>query len=333
MRFAVLATGIVGAYVGVTALQAAVGSSERATAAHELRIPVGAPGSASLYARDIGRGQPIVVLHGGPDFDHSYFLPELDRLASGYHLIYYDQRGRGKSADGVRPEDVTIESEMADLEKVRESFHLPTAAIMGHSWGTVLALEYAIRHADRISHLILMNPAPASAADFAQFRQAYRDKLGSDLDRLKAEAATPGYKDGDPDAVTAYYRIHFRPALARPADLELLVARLRASFTREGVLKARAIEDRLNKETWLSDGYDLLPKLAHLRIPMLVVWSDPDFIPRATAQHIAQAVPNARFAVLDGCSHFAFLECPGPVRKELDEFFRAAPRSPAGGGR
>jgi proline iminopeptidase len=55
---------------------------------HESRIPVG---GAELYARDIGQGTPIIVLHGGPDFDHSYLLPELDRLSDSYHLIYYDQ--------------------------------------------------------------------------------------------------------------------------------------------------------------------------------------------------------------------------------------------------
>src|SRR6266852_9594909 len=76
--------------------------TERIAAPLESRIPVG---KASLYAREIGRGQPIIVLHGGPDFDHGYLLPDLDRLADAFRLIYYDQRGRGKSADHVRPEE------------------------------------------------------------------------------------------------------------------------------------------------------------------------------------------------------------------------------------
>jgi pimeloyl-ACP methyl ester carboxylesterase len=57
----------------------------------------------ALYSRDIGQGTPIIVLHGGPDFDHSYLLPELDRLSDSFHLIYYHQRGRGRSADRVQP--------------------------------------------------------------------------------------------------------------------------------------------------------------------------------------------------------------------------------------
>jgi proline iminopeptidase len=64
-------------------------------------------GSASLQVRTIGKGKSVIVLHGGPDFDYGYLLPELDRFKDAYRLIYYDQRGRGKSADHVRPEDVT----------------------------------------------------------------------------------------------------------------------------------------------------------------------------------------------------------------------------------
>jgi hypothetical protein len=61
----------------------------------ETRVPVG---GAELYAREIGKGTSVIVLHGGPDFDHSYLLPELDRLSDAFHLIDYDQRGRGSSA-------------------------------------------------------------------------------------------------------------------------------------------------------------------------------------------------------------------------------------------
>jgi proline iminopeptidase len=294
----------------------------RGAAPHDVRVPVG---GATLYARDIGRGRPIVVLHGGPDFDHSYLRPDLDRLADSFRLIYYDQRGRGRSADGVRAEDVTLASDIADLDKVREHFQLSSTAVLGHSWGTVLALEYAIRYPQRVSHLILMNPAPASAADYRRMRKERLETLGDDLDRLRAAAATDGYKAGDPDAVAAYYRIHFKAALRRPEDYERLMARMRPSFTTsEAVLKARHVEDRLMADSWSVDGYDLLPRLRRLAIPTLVVHGDHDFIPSFAAEHIAAAVPAARFVTMRECGHFAYLECPGPVRKEIDEFFRKA---------
>jgi len=301
----------------VTALQ-----TERSAAPRESRIPVG---QASLYSREVGRGQPIIVLHGGPDFDHGYLLPDLDRLADAFRLIYYDQRGRGRSADDVHPEDVTLASDLDDLDAVRQHFQLESPALLGHSWGTVLALEYALRHPTRVSHLILMNPAPASASDLAAFRKVYGQKLGADRDRQRAIVASAAYKEGDPEAVAARYRLHFKPALKRPEDYEKLMATMKAGFIRQGkggIVKARAVEDRLMRDTWEMDGYDLLPKLRNLSIPTLVIYGDHDFFPGEVSAHIARAMPNARLVTLKNCGHFAYLECPGDVRHAVNDFFR-----------
>src|SRR5262245_8774243 len=100
------------AAVLVTAAPPLVTSAQQAgpvLSASESRVPAGA---TSLYARAIGQGPPVIVLHGGPDFDHGYLLPDLDRLADTFRLIYYDQRGRGRSAEGVRPADVTLASDV-----------------------------------------------------------------------------------------------------------------------------------------------------------------------------------------------------------------------------
>jgi len=290
---------------------------------HEGHIPVG---GAELYFREIGKGTPVIVLHGGPDFDTSYLLPDMDSFSDSFRLIYYDQRGRGRSAAGVKPEDVSIESEMADLDQVREHFHLDKTVLLGHSWGTVLALEYAIRHPERVSRLVIMNPAPASADDLKQFQKERLEKWPELMEKRKAIAATPAYKEADPAAVVAYYRVHFTPAFARHEDYEKLITRMQANFIRQGkdgILKARAVEDRLVNDTWAKPGYDLMPKLKSLKIPTLVIYSDHDMIPAATADHIAQAIPGAQLITLKDCGHFPYMECPVPLREQMDAFFRA----------
>ena len=288
----------------------------------ESRIPVG---GASLYLREIGHGRAIIVLHGGPDFDSSYLLPDLDRLASNCRLIYYDQRGRGRSAAGVQPDDVTLASDLDDLDTVRKHFHLETSVLLGHSWGTVLALEYALRHPERVSKMILMNPAPASAAELANFRDVYSRKLGTDLERQRAIMATASYRSGEPPTVIARYRLHFKSALVRSDDYERLMKRMAAAFTsqgKDGIVKARAVEDRLMRDTWQVDGYNLLPKRRPLAIPTLVLTDDHDFFPVSVSAHIAEAIPNGRFVVLTNCGHFVYLECPDDSLKAINEFFR-----------
>ncbi|HYE14336.1 MAG TPA: alpha/beta fold hydrolase [Pyrinomonadaceae bacterium] len=274
-----------------------------------------------------GQGRPVIVLHGGPDFDHGYLLPDMDQFRDTFRLIYYDQRGRGKSADNVRPDDVTLTSDLDDLDKVRRHFGLGAPVLLGHSWGAVLALEYALRHPTRVSHLVLMNPAPASAGDVALLRKAYLEKLGPDMNRQREIVSGAGYREGDPEAVAARYRIHFKPALRRPADYERLMAAMKAAFTRqgkEGILKARAVEDRLMRDTWQVAGYDLLPKLRSLRVPTLIIAGEDDFIPPAVAEHIARAIPGARLVMIKECGHFAYLECAGDVRNAFNDFFRPA---------
>jgi proline iminopeptidase len=103
------------------------------------------------------------------------------------------------------------------------------------------------------------------------------------------------------------------------------MARMRAAFIhqgREGILEARAVEDRLMRDTWQSEGYDLLPRLRTLKIPTLVIAGDHDFFPAEVPGHIAGAIPYARLVTLRGCGHFAYLECPGEVRKALTDFLQ-----------
>lgn len=278
-------------------------------------------GPAPLYYRDVGEGLPIIILHGGPDFDHSYLLPELDRLAGSFRLIYYDQRGRGRSAAGVQPDDVSIQSEMEDLEALRRHFQLESVVVLGHSWGGVLAMEYATRHSDRVSHLILMGTAPASHDDSFLLREHFRRiRPPSDVERMNELSSSSLFQEGYLDVEAEYYRIHFGLTLRQPEQLETVVRRLRTNFTKATVLLARTIEHRLYDETWLTDEYDLLQKLREVKIPTLVIHGDEDFIPIEVAEHVAQAIPGAVLSVLHGSGHFAYLQQPAQVEKEITEF-------------
>jgi proline iminopeptidase len=290
--------------------------------AREGHIPVD---DARLYYRDIGEGTPVVILHGGPDFDHWYLLPEMDRLSDSFHLIYYDQRGRGRSAEGFETEDVDIHSEMEDLESLRRWFQLDTFAVLGHSWGGVLAMEYATRHPDRVSHLILMSTAPASHHDVVMTRRHIRSsRAAGDIELMESIRSTDRYRDGDLNAEAEYYRIHFRATLPQAEQLERVVGRLRANFTNESVRKARAIEHRLYEQTWSSPAYDLVPALSRLDVPTLVLHGEHDLVPVEAAARVADAMPHGRLEVLPGCGHFAYLESPDLVHTHITSLLQGS---------
>lgn len=280
-------------------------------------------GPSRLFVREVGEGMPIVVVHGGPEFDHTYLLPDLDRLSDGYRLIYYDQRGRGRSFRGEGPNDVTLEGEIDDLDRVREWSGAGRVAVLGHSWGGVLAMEYAIRRPDRESHLILMDTAPASHAGNRVFRDMLvSQRTPEESARVRELLADPDHQAGDVALDEALFRIHFRPALARPEHVEVVVGRLRTWFSREGIVAARAIEDHLYEQTWDRPDYDLIPALRGLRVPTLLLHGEFDFVPLEAARLVADAIPGARLEVIPEAGHFPFLEQPDRVRSSIDAFLK-----------
>ena len=179
-------------------------------------------------------------------------------------------------------------------------------------------MDYAVRHPERVSQLVLMGTGPASAHDWRLLRESFaRHRPAEDRAEKEAVVATDAYARGDVDAEAAYYRAHFRMTMRQPDDLEALVARLRAHFTPAGVLLARAIEQQLYEQTTESADFDLFPALRRLDVPTLVLHSEHDFVPVELAARIAEAVPDARLTVLPGCGHFAYLEAPELVFAEI----------------
>jgi proline iminopeptidase len=174
-----------------------------------------------LYTRRVGDGPPVVVLHGGPGAHHDYLLPQYDRLARGRSLLYYDQRGGGRSPV---PREVPVgwREHVADLEALRGHWGLERLALLGYSWGGLLAVLYALEHADRVARLALVSAAPVTTAWRDEFERRFAARMAQPwIARSRAELAALGLARTDPEK---YRRLAFAlsvagyfhdPALAR----------------------------------------------------------------------------------------------------------------------
>ena len=109
----------------------------------------------SLFVKVIGHGYPMVLMHGGPSLDHTTLLP-LQPLADQFTLIFYDHRCNGRS-EGAEVTSMTWENLTADADALRQALGFDKWAVLGHSFGGNVALEYALRYPQSLSHLILMN--------------------------------------------------------------------------------------------------------------------------------------------------------------------------------
>ena len=123
-----------------------------------------------LYEHRSGNGPEVVVLHGGPGAHHDYLLPGFDRLAQHRTLVYYDQRGGGRSPVG-RDVPVGWREHVDDLEALRDVWGMEQLHLCGYSWGALLAMLFAIKYPARVASLALLSPAPAARRERFVFEQ------------------------------------------------------------------------------------------------------------------------------------------------------------------
>src|SRR5207245_8032821 len=167
-----------------------------------------------LFTRRAGDGLPVVVLHGGPGAHHDYLLPQYDLLARGRTLLYYDQRGGGRSPVG-RDTPVGWREHVADLEALRRHWSIDRLTLLGYSWGGLLAVLYWLEHPERVDRLALVSPAPGRAAWRAEFDRRFAARM-ADPRIARARARPVGRGLGRAEAgnqVTPLFRVPSSPRL------------------------------------------------------------------------------------------------------------------------
>ncbi|MGE3524478.1 MAG: alpha/beta fold hydrolase [Gemmatimonadales bacterium] len=260
-----------------------------------------------LFERRAGSGPPVVVLHGGPGAHHDYLLPGFDALARGRTLIYYDQRGGGRSPVG-RDTPVGWREQVGDLEALRQIWGLDRLAIAGYSWGGLLSLLYAVEHPERVERLALVSAAPVWRAAREQFEARFAERnLAPALQAERKALRESDLRDRD---AAAY----------RQRVFELSVAAYFHDPARARDLTPFRVTGRTQEEVWSSLGdFDLRPALARLDLPAIVLHGDSDPIPLEAATTLAAAL-GAPLHVLDHCGHVPYVEAFDRFVRLLDEF-------------
>jgi len=255
----------------------------------------------------------LLFLHGGPGVSHDYMLPQMLQLASDYRLIFYDQRGGGRS----RAEDrtpVTWQSHVEDLASLVRELSLEPLTLVGYSWGGLLAMLYSIAVAGGFraqgvsfsrgvatapapARMVLICPAPATTGLRAQFSEELaRRQRAPWIQEERAAIAASGLRERDP---AAYAKRIF----------ELGVAGYFTNPARARELTPFRVVGRVQQSVWdsLAD-YDLTRQLPLIGAPTLVLHGAHDAIPLASSSLIASALPRGELVVLDESAHVPYVE-------------------------
>ena len=275
--------------------------------------------SARLFYRVMGqRGDTLIAIHGGPGVDLESIAGDFAPLAGRHVVIFYDQRGAGRSELPTDTSRLVVKRQIADLDEVRRHFGVQHVTLVAHSYGPLLAASYALAHPEAVRRMVFFGPVPPRRGDFwKRFGASMNERLDP---AARARAADASRRLADPNADTRqacrdYWAVGMRPRLAEPdRTLPLIKSDLCASDP-AGIRYGLTITNRVVMGSY--GDWDLREQLKRLDVPTLVVHGDEDqVVPfENSAPRTAKLVKNGRLLVYKGAPH----ELPSTHKQQLNK--------------
>jgi len=255
---------------------------------------------------------PLLVLHGGPGGPHDYLLPLADLTSDGRAVIHYDQAGVGNSSR--RPDwptsawtmDLFIDElvQLVDHLGLEGGFHL-----LGHSWGGMLGVEFALRFPDALRSLTLTDTV-ASA-------QLILDSVNAIYAQLEDELEESGAAEHSPRLHALFAERHMC-RVPMTEELAYTFAQLG-----ENTVVHRALNGTSNDEFEGNlRGWSAIDRLPGLTVPSLVLTGEFDELTPIAWQPFVDGIPDVRLHVFAGASHVPFIETPAEYFEVLGGFLR-----------
>lgn len=260
-----------------------------------------------------GDGTPIVFVHGGPGFDHQYFLSNsaITELAKKRPLIFYDQRGAGKSEKVSDERAATLENGVEDLENLRRHLGYEKIAVAGHSFGGLVAMTYAVLFPDKVSRLILIDSVPAN---YDEEYDTFAKDYPNEFQEMRSKRIEYLMGNQDPKAlrasIVAYMKMLFHSAQNRDRFLA----------GSENYSYDLRVNSSVNNS---AEGFNITPGIVKLNIPTLILHGKHDSnITVESSEKIQKAIPNSRLVIFEKSGHLPFFEEPEKFVKTVEDFLK-----------
>lgn len=268
-------------------------------------------GAISLFVTIAGRGRPLLLMHGGPGLDHTTMLP-FRHLADQFTLIFYDHRCNGRS-DGAPVTSMTWENLTADAEALRQMLGYEKWAVLGHSFGGMVALEYALRYPQSLSHLVLMD----TCGDTWWVQENAPQLL-----------AKRGYSAETVETARRFFNGQIAPEEMVPSARKLAGAyyhKLNLLKLPQQIFMGLRMKSRPEAFIFgfskLLKGWTVMDRLGEIKTPTLVMAGRDDFqFPPEHQAQLAAGIPDARLEIVERAGHNAHSERPAEVFRAVKDF-------------
>lgn len=267
---------------------------------------------AHLYFKIIGQGKPMIIVHGGPLWDHSYFLPYIMPLSTRYKLIFFDQRLSGRSSPTSDSTAISIEGFADDIEAIRDYLGLGHIYLLGHGWGGLMALKYTIDHPQNVDALILSSPEPANAK--------HRSLALNSQDTLLTTTELCEDHNILPDSL---------PASPQSSINNLLLLSMKSRFYNKAIGDSIYLyipDDYLQRQQLLTPlrkhltAYNYYSELTDLQTPTMLIYGAAEPSAHTYGQLLSDTLPRGEQVIILESGHFPFIEQPAAYFKKIEYF-------------
>jgi len=309
---------------------AAVGLvSSAQTAANLLPIQEGFVDShgALIYYMAVGRGAPLMIVHGGPGASHDYFLPYLLPLMRTNRLVFIDERGSGRSSKISDTKQYTVASMVDDIEAVRQALNLGKMSLLGHSFGGVLVQAYAFRYPQNLTHLILGSTFSSTVELNQALAKMKNEMTPQDLARVNALEAAGLFGKGEAWEHGRYPEEYAK--LAWGKGYFPYVYKNNPDPNYYPVASNNTAWD-VYREMWGSDGefvvdgnlkeVEYVERLSQVKVPTLIIVGDHDESDPKMSKEMHAKIAGSQLVILPNSGHMTFVDQPEMFLKAVREF-------------
>jgi proline iminopeptidase len=283
-----------------------------------------------IYTVSIGRGAPLVIVHGGPGASHDYFLPYLLPLARSNRLVFIDERGSGRSEKLEDVSKYTVEAMVEDVEAVRVALGLGKINLLGHSYGGVVVQAYAFKYQANLAHLVLCSTFHSTKAMNEVFR-AMKAKMPAELrarlDKMEAEGLYGHGRDYEKGRYTTDYMI-----AAWGEGYFPYLYQNRPDPNYDPAATGGMAWD-LYREMWGSHGeyvidgnlvsVEYADRLGTIKVPTLITVGDTDECDPALSRDMNARIGGSKLIVLPKSGHMTFVDQPALFNRAVNDFLAA----------
>lgn len=267
-----------------------------------------------INVRIVGQGSPILIVHGGPGLNHSYFLPHLISLAHEHQLIFIDQRACGKSSGTLDSTQMTLDWLVKDMEAIRRELRLGKISILAHSWGGLLGLLYVIRYPENVGALIMSNAVSPKAGEYDhQINKIINSRYTKADSALRLQTLkSSAFAHGDIEAYKLLFKLSFKQSFYNKLYVDSLNLVLPPDF-----LQKQKVLLFMSREL---SAYDFYPQLKKIQCRTLIIHGDYDAIPVELSKKLHQSIRRSKIVVIKHAGHFPFIEQHQVFINEVNRF-------------